>query len=113
MNGSDDYFPADDLDAPATTAARSGKAGYVLPEKQFAEGCPKCRGTGQFVSYTGRVLGQCFACKGAGKRVFATSPEVRAKSQARAATKRVEKANNLVESKNSFYATYPDEIAWL
>jgi len=113
MNGSDDYFPADDLDAPLTDVRVGGKASYVPPEVMFSEGCPKCRGTGQFVSYTGRVLGPCFACKGKGKNVFKTSPEARAKSQARAATKRVEKANNLVESKNSFYATYPDEIAWL
>jgi uncharacterized protein DUF6011 len=26
--------------------------------------CPKCNGTGQFISYSGRVVGGCFACKG-------------------------------------------------
>lgn len=29
--------------------------------------CPKCRGTGHFVSYSGRVLGNCFKCDGSGK----------------------------------------------
>ena len=33
--------------------------------------CPSCRGTGKFVSYTGRVVGQCFKCKGAGKQLRA------------------------------------------
>ena len=112
-NGSDDYFPADDLDAPATTAARSGKAGYVLPEKQFAEGCPKCRGTGQFVSYSGRILGQCFACKGAGKRVFATSPETRAKSRDRAIVKRVQAVQDATASAKAWLEANPAEAAWL
>jgi len=44
---------------------------------EFAETCPKCRGTGRFIGYTGRPLGECFACKGAGKRTFRTSPEAR------------------------------------
>ena len=30
---------------------------------EFAERCPKCRGTGRFISYSGRPLGECFACK--------------------------------------------------
>ena len=31
------------------------------------EPCAKCQGTGKFTGYTGRELGECFACKGAGK----------------------------------------------
>jgi hypothetical protein len=28
--------------------------------------CPKCRGRGQFIGYTGRVVGPCFTCEGSG-----------------------------------------------
>lgn len=29
--------------------------------------CPKCKGSGKFVTYTGRVHGDCFTCKGSGE----------------------------------------------
>jgi hypothetical protein len=29
--------------------------------------CPKCKGSGNFVTYTGKVHGKCFACNGTGK----------------------------------------------
>lgn len=29
--------------------------------------CGKCKGTGRFTGYTGRDMGECFACKGRGK----------------------------------------------
>ena len=98
----------------APTSLKQPPASYApLEQTVFAEGCPKCRGTGSFISYSGRNLGPCFACKGAGKNTFKTSPEARAKSRERAAVKRVEKAQAVVDAANSFYASYPDEIAWL
>lgn len=38
----------------------------AAPLPAFIE-CGKCKGGGKFVGYTGKVLGDCFACKGAGK----------------------------------------------
>lgn len=73
---------------------------------EFAETCPKCRGTGRFISYSGRALGQCFTCKGAGKRTFATSPETRA----RAAERRVEQKAAIADQ---FAADHPVEAKWL
>ncbi len=43
----------------------------------FTETCPACKGTGTFKSWAGRTVGQCFKCKGKGKRSFKTSPETR------------------------------------
>ena len=37
------------------------------PMAAMFEPCGKCKGTGKFTGYTGRELGECFACKGAGK----------------------------------------------
>jgi len=39
--------------------------------------CPKCDGTGQFITYSGRVGGDCFACNGTGeKRQARPQPQV-------------------------------------
>lgn len=46
-------------------------------EAGFIEQCPKCRGTGRFTSWSGRQLGECFACKGRGQRSFKSSPDHR------------------------------------
>ena len=48
----------------------------TVPE--FTEKCPKCRGSGRFISYSGRPVGQCFACKGKGSKTFKSSTETRA-----------------------------------
>lgn len=36
--------------------------------------CAKCQGTGKFVGYTGRTLGDCFTCNGTGIITPATAP---------------------------------------
>jgi hypothetical protein len=99
--------------APATSM-KQPPASYAPIEKTvFAEGCPKCRGTGTFYSYSGRALGPCFACKGAGKLEFKTSPEARAKSQQRAAAKKVEAAQALTDACAAFTAANKAEVEWL
>ena len=57
---------------------------------RFEEDCKACRGSGQFHSYTGRLVGPCFKCKGKGKRYFKSSPEVRAEQKRRREVKKVE-----------------------
>lgn len=42
------------------------------------EVCPACGGSGRFRSYSGRVVGQCFKCKGLGHKTFKTSATERA-----------------------------------
>ncbi len=42
------------------------------------EPCAKCKGLGRYVGYTGRDLGECFTCKGAGKRRTAAAVEAKA-----------------------------------
>jgi Family of unknown function (DUF6011) len=42
---------------------------------EYLEGlCPKCRGKGKFVGYTGKVIGDCFACSGTGLSSPAAPP---------------------------------------
>jgi hypothetical protein len=90
---------------------------YTPPETRFEEPCPKCRGTGQFIGRNGYALGQCFACKGAGKNIFRTSPEARAKnratSNARKATREAEQRAERTAQAEAFKVARPDVWAWL
>ena len=108
----DDIFPAHEN--PAPRALPQGNEwdriraldGAAPVAKAFVEKCSKCRGTGRFIGYTGRVLGQCFACKGKGEKNFATAPTVRAAARDRAAAK---PANRW----DAFKAAHPAEAEFL
>lgn len=80
---------------PGLVAARAAA-------ESFTETCPKCRGTGKFVGYTGRVFGDCFACKGKGSKSFKTAPQVRAAARQRTALAKAE-----------VIADHQAELAWL
>ena len=109
----------DDLDAAAprttreTLTATRDAQGFIAPAAPaFEQRCAKCRGTGRFTSYSGRVLGECFTCKGAGKLTFKTAPEVRAKGRARAAVKAEQKAVDKQAAIEAFRVEQPAVWAW-
>ena len=52
------------------------RAPATYTPRAFDEVCKKCGGSGSW-----RGFGRCFACKGAGKHTFKTSPETRAKAR--------------------------------
>jgi hypothetical protein len=83
---------------------------YKPAEVRFEEGCPKCRGTGRFVSYSGRVLGECFTCKGKGKKVFKTSADDRAANREKTAMRKAETSANDLDA---FKAGSPAEWQWI
>lgn len=72
--------------ANATHAMMAGASSEVVA--QYVERCKSCGGSGRFVSYSGRVVGECFKCKGAGEMSYKTSPEQRAKARKRSQDKR-------------------------
>lgn len=84
---------------------------------QFIENCSKCRGTGSFVSYTGRHLGQCFACKGKGKLTYTRSPEQRDHARKVAAERKQKKIEQAAKDRaakvEAFAAAHPAVVAWL
>ena len=51
---------------------------------KYVETCKACKGSGQFVSWAGRVVGPCFKCDGKGEIAYKTSPEQRAKGRVNA-----------------------------
>jgi hypothetical protein len=93
-----------------TAPVRENAVSFKSAETRFEETCPKCRGTGRFVSYTGRPLGECFACKGAGKRTFKNSSADRAKARGQAAAR---KARTDEETLADFAKAHPEAHAWL
>jgi hypothetical protein len=52
--------------------------------------CKACGGSGKFRNYSGRIVGDCFKCKGKGKLAFRTSAADRAAVRQRAADKKAE-----------------------
>lgn len=75
----------------------------------YRDPCKKCRG-GNFVSYSGRIVGKCFVCKGVGYFERKTSPEVR--EQARQATA-ARKARIETDSIKTFSDAYPAIWQWI
>lgn len=106
------------LDASAVPAAQAAaqtalNARTVTSTRTFEEDCDKCRGSGRFVGYTGRVRGPCFTCKGTGKRRYKTSAEDREKMRERAAAKRAEQAASKAQQGLDWLAANPVEAEWL
>lgn len=108
---------ADLLDGPVATEPRGPVNAPADYKPNFEQKCAKCGGTGQFSGWSGHSFGACFACKGAGKRTFKTSPEARAKSRAYAADRAARKADEDRAESDKLVAVFqkanPAEYAWL
>lgn len=123
-DGFDDFLNSLDGDFNATLSAPkvakplrlASQAHPTAPSMDNAKGlayredCKACRGTGQFTSWSGRVLGQCFKCKGQGFRMFKTNAADRAQKRAQAADR---KAAAAVSAWENFQAQHPLEAAWV
>jgi hypothetical protein len=90
-----------------------GEKSMTTKGQFYEEQCTKCRGTGQFVSWSGRVVGKCFTCKGEGVRRFRTSPEQRAKAKAKREEKKVLNANKLAEKTQSYKENNSELVSFL
>lgn len=106
--------PLDDLFANIgevrNAPVREPSVPYRSATERFEEGCPKCGGRGRFISYAGRDCGPCFACNGAGKKVFKSSSADRAANRERAAERKAEK---VAADLQAFERANPAVMAWL
>lgn len=103
----------DILAAPVLSAPRAPTPAQAAIVESFSEVCSKCRGTGRFVSYSGRVLGQCFTCKGKGKFTFKTAPEVRAVNRQRHAAKVATVAQEQAAAAGAWRAEHVAVASWI
>lgn len=110
MNDSLDNLFIGDTGPVRTAPVRVDAVAYKPAEQRFEENCPKCRGTGRFVGYSGRVFGQCFTCKGKGKFMFKTSPEARAANRQASAERAARKD---AETLAAFETQSPEVFAWI
>ena len=107
--GAFDDLPEDDLADAIAAPKDMAKIAASAPPVMFEENCPKCRGSGQFVSYSGRVQGQCFTCKSSGKLTFKTSRDERQRAKSNAAASAARKAAANLEA---FASAHPEVAAW-
>lgn len=96
----------DDLDDARVIAPVQAAPTYSQP-------CSKCRGSGRFHSYSGRLVGQCFICKGTGTHTFKTSPEHRAKRRVASAKAALTRRANVAAKAVSWIEANPEIVAWL
>jgi hypothetical protein len=104
------------FDAPIAPVAKrtgdyladNGGRQRTINEGKFVEGCDKCGGSGKFISWSGRRVGQCFACKGKGELTFKTSPEQRAAQKARREAGKARKFQRLHQALADFREQHAD-----
>jgi hypothetical protein len=58
---------ADNGEAGQDRAAEIRKNAHVVNGGEALFSCPACKGRGKFISYSGRVVGDCYKCKGKGQ----------------------------------------------
>lgn len=122
-----DFTDLDDLDSedtsyvPTTVQQGLARDGLIGASHDFSEKtlkstsaqrievkCPKCRGTGRFIGYTGRDFGECFACKGKGHQLRAANyHEMKAKREEAKKRKAAEKAGRLNDNISKFTEQHP------
>lgn len=113
--GSVDSDKADEAAVFAKEAMRHMGGSEKRPEGQafFEEACPKCKGSGRFVSYSGNTLGACFTCKGRGKVRFKTSSEDRAAKREQKQKRKQKEAMDKMVKALSWLEENPTENEWL
>lgn len=103
---------------PARPVSESGKQRFataVAAETGYKEPCSKCNGSG--IWRGGWTSGRCFACQGAGFKMFKTSSEQRSKARGRAAEKRAQELRDeaaaLIQRTAEWKAANPAEWGWI
>ena len=81
--------------------------------KMHEEKCPSCKGSGVFRSYSGRVVGNCFKCKGKGTLFFRQSLEQREKAKAQRDARKEREAQSAADQAAEWLEANPVEAEWL
>jgi hypothetical protein len=110
-----------DLDAPglADQAARS----YLGDAATFARAtrqstapivdCPKCRGTGKFVTWSGRDGGNCHKCDGSGKTRGLKMDATSVQRREHAAERREEQRQQAQQERRVWCEAHADVLSWI
>jgi len=106
-----DDFAADDAVAYATLDGAPAQPTAAALHKEI---CSKCSGSGKFISYHGRTIGECFTCKGLGYKLFKAPAEQRAKATAtRAKYAAARRELDAANARATLAADHPGVLEWL
>jgi Family of unknown function (DUF6011) len=75
-----------------------------LPQADTSQPCRACQSTGKFRSYSGRVIGDCFKCKGTGR---VTARQIGAQKA------KITRENNVIAGIEAFKQNNPEAWAWI
>jgi hypothetical protein len=95
---------------PASSAHPTAPSMNNAFTTSYAEKCKACSGSGKFVSWSGRVVGECFKCKGKGEMFFKTNSADRARARDLAAARKGADAEKVLAK---FADQHPIEAAWI
>lgn len=104
----DDIFGGFDADTVFDSTLADAQQ-YRLHEEK----CPSCKGSGRFRSYTGRVVGDCFKCKGKGSLFFRQTLEQREKAKAQRDARKAREQQTAAEQADAWLEANPVEAQWL
>lgn len=94
-------------------SSKSSLGGAAETLAPYCRPCKPCGGSGLFTSFSGRVLGKCYACAGAGEHKFKTSPDVRAEAKARREATDARKADAIFAKATAWGRENAAEYAWM
>lgn len=126
MNNSNPFEGIDGGEFDAEIAANDAKPAAFDPAKggileqgfskakiaKFEQPCKSCKGGGKFISWTGRVVGECFKCKGTGVIFTKTDPKVLEANRLKAIEKRHAAAKKSVDAAAEFLANNQSIKDW-
>lgn len=78
----------------------------------YSQRCGKCGGSGMYHGHS-RFGVRCFACNGAGHKVFKTSPEARAKAAEKRTERKEAERIQRVEANRAWQSEHSDVVAWI
>ena len=111
IDNPDNWSTMSDRKEPVTgTHAERTAQALTKAMDRFSESCKSCGGTGSFRSYTGRLVGQCFKCKGAGKLEFKTSTASREKARTSTIARKKRQQDDAIET---FQTSHPELWKWM
>lgn len=93
-----------DTDPMASKAADIRKNAHIVNGGESSATCPSCKGTGHFRAYTGRIVGNCFKCKGSGTVTNRIAGAAKAK---------VTREQNLADKRAAWVAEHESEFAYI
>lgn len=98
---------------PSSTVDDSLVVAQTKGLRMFNTKCKACKGSGRFVSYTGRVVGSCFKCKGKGTIATRTDPAELEKRRAQAAARKAQKQLEAAQAATEWREEHKAEGDWL